>query len=242
MGLAGPATSDPSRVVYHNISLATLVRLAHLGNIYACRSYVLSAPQWLDSEGFEIAAKLPPGTTWPQLRTMLQNLLAERFKLVVHSERKTISAYALVVGKNGPKFRESAEDPAPSGSGDTGAPAGRAKVTVDTEGFPVPAPPGSRIITRNGRTRMQQLKIDMATLARQLTNQLGKPVTDATTLKGTYDVTLSWAADSAVTTASDPAPDLFAALEQQLGLRLEASKTTIEVVVVDHVEKVPTEN
>jgi len=89
---------------------------------------------------------------------------------------------------------------------------------------------------------MQQLKIDMATLARQLTNQLGKPVTDATTLKGTYDVTLSWAADSAVTTASDPAPDLFAALEQQLGLRLEASKTTIEVVVVDHVEKVPTEN
>jgi uncharacterized protein (TIGR03435 family) len=89
---------------------------------------------------------------------------------------------------------------------------------------------------------MQQSKIDMGTLARQLMNQLGRPVTDATGLKGTYDLTLSWVANSTVMTDSDPAPDLFAAVQQQLGLRLEASKTTVEVIMVDHVEKVPIEN
>ncbi len=238
----GPGTSDPVRFAFHNISLAALVRFAYLGQVRACQTYVLSAPGWLESQGFEIAAKLPPGTTWPQVRTMLQTLLAERFKLAVHSESKTISGYTLVVGKNGPKFKESVENAASTSDSAGSPPVNRPKATVDREGFPVPPPPGSWIITRNGHTRMQQSKIDTATLARQLANQLGRPVTDATALEGTYDFTLSWTADSAVTNDSDPAPDLFAAVEQQLGLRLEPSKTSIEVIVVDHVEKVPIEN
>jgi uncharacterized protein (TIGR03435 family) len=238
----GPGTSDPGRITFHNISLAALVRFAYLGQVHACQSYVLSAPGWLDSDGFEIAAKLPPGATWPQLRTMLQNLLAERFKLAVHSEPKIISGFALVVVKNGPKFKESANDPAASAGDDSGSPKSRPKVTMDSEGFPVPAPPGSWIITRGGHTRMQQLRVDMGTFARQLTNQLGIPVTDATALKGTYDLSLSWAPDSTAISNGDPAPDLFVAVQQQLGLRLELSKTTIEVIVVDHAERVPIEN
>jgi uncharacterized protein (TIGR03435 family) len=235
----GPGTSDPGRIAYHDISLSTLVKLAYLGNIHACESYVLSAPKWLDSEGFDIVAKLPPGTTWPQLGIMLQNLLAERFQLAIHREEKVISAYSLVIGKDGPKFKESVGHPA---GGANDSPAAPHKATTDAEGFPVPAPSGSWIITRNGHTRMQQLNIDMATFARQLRNQLGRPVTDATGLKGTYDFTLSWVADSPVTPDSDPAPDLFTAVQQQLGLRLEASKVTIDVIVADHAEKSPSEN
>lgn len=239
--VGGPGTTDPGRLAFHNISLSALVRFAYLGQVHACQSYVLSAPGWLDSEGFEVAAKLPPGATWQQLMTMLQNLLAERFKLAVHSEPKIISGYALVVGKNGLKFKESAKDSAGAGD-DSGSAKSRPKVTTDSEGFPVPAPSGSWIITRNGHKRMQQLRVDMATFARQLTNQLDVPVTDATTLKGTYDLTLSWVPDSPAMNNGDPAPDIFAAVQQQLGLRLESSKTSIAVIVVDHVEKVPIEN
>lgn len=75
---------------------------------------------WLDSEGFEIIAKLPPGATWPQVRIMLQNLLAERFKLAVHFESKMVSAYTLVVGKGGPKLKESGDNP--SARDDAGSP------------------------------------------------------------------------------------------------------------------------
>lgn len=238
----GPGTTDPGRLAFHNISLSALVRFAYLGQVHACQSYVLSAPGWLDSEGFEVAAELPPGATWPQLMTMLQNLLAERFKLAVHSESKTIAGYALVVGKNGPKLKESAQDPAADAGDVSGLPKSSPKVTIDSEGFPVPAPPGSWIITRNGHKRMQQLRVSMATFARQLTNQLDVPVTDATALKGIYDLTLNWAPDSPATNNGDPAPDIFAAVQQQLGLRLESSKTSIAVIVVDHVKKVPTEN
>jgi uncharacterized protein (TIGR03435 family) len=241
----GPGSSDPGRVELHNISLAALVRLAYLGNIHACESYWLSAPAWLDSEGFEIVAKLPPGTTWPQEQLMLLNLVVERFKLAIHREPKVISAYALLVGKYGPKFKESVESPA-SGDANENAPASPSahppKATTDNEGFPAPAPPGSWTIRRNNHTRMQLSKVEVVTLARQLRNQLGVPVTDATGLKGTYDFTLSFLSDSLAASDSDVAPDLFTAVQQQLGLRLEPSKATIEVIVVDHVGKVPIEN
>ena len=178
----GPGSSDPGRVELRNISLAALVRLAYLGNIHACESYWLSAPAWLDSEGFEIVAKLPPGTTWPQEQLMLLNLVVERFKLAIHREPKVISAYALVVGKNGPKFKESVENSAPDGANENASVSQSAhppKATTDNEGFPVPAPAGSWTIRRNNHTRMQLSKVEVVTLARQLRNQLGVPVTDA---------------------------------------------------------------
>ncbi len=232
----GPGTADPGRLAFHNISLAALVRFAYFGQIHACDSSVLSAPAWLDSEGFEIAAKIPAGTSPSQVRLMLQNLLTERFKLATHREPKVVSAYALTVAKSGPKFKVSVDAPATSAANE------KSKPSTDKDGFPVPAPPGSWIITRNGHTRMQQRKIDLGTLARQLQNQLDRPVTDATGLQGTYDFTLSWTADSSVTPDSDAPPDIFMALQQQLGLKLEASKITIETIVVDHAEKTPIEN
>ena len=232
----GPGSSDPERIAYRNISLATLIRLAYFSNIHACEPYVLSAPKWLDSEGFEVVAKLPPGVTWLQERVMLQNLLAERFKLAAHVESKLIPGYALVIGKDGPRFKESAVSSAPAPST---APTARGE--TDKDGFPVPAPPGNWTIRRNALTRLHQMEADVPTFARQLRNILGRPVTDATGLTGTYDFTLTFSSDSAAPDPEAP-PDLFAALEQQLGLRLESSKAPINVIVVDHVEKNPTGN
>jgi len=241
----GPGTSDPGRVAYHNISLSTLVKLAYLGNVHACENYVLSAPTWLDSKGFEIIAILPPGTTRALLGLMLQSLLAERFKLQVHREAKVVPSCALVVAKSGPKFKESVEDPAANDAKDNAATspqAGPSKMTIDKDGFPVLAINGSWMTTINGHNRLRQLRADVRTLARQLQKQLGRPVADATGLKGTYDFTLSWVAEPLVTSDSDSALDIFTAVQQQFGLRLEASKETIEVLAVDHVEKVPIEN
>jgi uncharacterized protein (TIGR03435 family) len=97
------------------------------------------------------------------------------------------------------------------------------------------------VALRNGHARMRQLNASMRDLAALLSKQLGRPVTDATGLQGRYEFTLTWlnggpAADGAT---GDVGPDLVTALQQQLGLRLEASKAPVEVLVIDHLERVP---
>jgi len=108
-GAAGPLSNGPGQISYPNISLHTLLTSA-----YGVKDYQISGPSWLDSERFEIIAKLPPGTSKEQIPVMLQRLLADRFKLKLHREEKELPIYALVIGKNGPKLKES------HGDGDTG--------------------------------------------------------------------------------------------------------------------------
>ena len=94
-----------------------------LTNAYGVKGFQISGPGWLDSERYDIVAKLPRGATKAEFMVMLQNLLAERFKLTLHREKKDLPMYALVVGKNGPKLKESVEDPAaPKGGGRCGWP------------------------------------------------------------------------------------------------------------------------
>jgi uncharacterized protein (TIGR03435 family) len=191
-------------------------------------------PSWLDADCFAINAKIPVGATKDQLPAMLQALLAERFKLAVHKESRARPGYALVVDKNGPKLKAS----------DLG-----------------PAGPRAGQVTFSGTLQSKGLKgsMTMATLARLLSSSVAGPVEDLTGLKGRFDVDISWALDpsferpDAFTIASaeahpnadlPPAPtaDLFAAVRESLGLRLEARKEQVEVVVIDSIERVPTEN
>ena len=174
---------------------------------------------------------------------MLRNLLADRFKLVVHREKKEMPVYELTVARNGPKFRESAPKDAP----DEDAPPG--KPQRDADGFPI-LPRGTTMAAIPGHARIRSDNQTMAWLAHMLAGQLHGPVIDATGLTTKYDYLLSWSfeenngAAGGVPAAMEDAYRLalIGALQSQLGLKLEHKKGQAEVLLIDHMEKVPTGN
>jgi uncharacterized protein (TIGR03435 family) len=255
----GPGTSDPTSLTLENYSLANLIMSA-----YDVRPYQLSAPSWAATTRFLITAKLPEGTTKGTARLMLRHLLIERFGLKVHSESKEMQLYDLVVGKNGHKMKELSGEPPPiPAAAPLTAPPQFAR---DSEGYPVLPPGRSATVIEGSRARWQAVNETTETITLRLSGNLGRPVTNSTGLKGKYSFTLSWSppatgvmmgalglpvtphppqpGDSGVPSASvdDSGPSLFSAIQQQLGLRLESKKGMIDVLVIDHAEKVPTEN
>jgi uncharacterized protein (TIGR03435 family) len=206
---------------------------------------------------------VPEGTTKEQFRLMLQNLLAERFGLQAHHESKEMPIYALVVAKNGSKLKESAPAAVadePQAMATTAS--GRPKFELGKDGFPIlPLGTGVSMIMMNGRARSRWPGYTLKQLAVMLSGQVGKPVTDASGLTGKYDITLSWADDGARGGAGNPPapadggafpvagtpdadalPNIFAAIQEQLGLKLEAKKGMVDILVIDHVEKTPSDN
>jgi len=182
-------------------------------------------PSWLESDCFNVTAKLPRGSTIDQIPAMLQALLAERFKMSAHKESRPGAGYALVIDKNGPKVKEAAEDSTFMGK----------------------APRTALAIRRGGGGGFKGI-MTMEALAKNLSRQGYGEVVDATGLKGEYEIALSWVSDQGAgqpapsAAASDPAADLFTAVRESLGLRLEPRKAQTEVLVVDHIERVPTAN
>jgi uncharacterized protein (TIGR03435 family) len=267
----GPGTPDPGQLTYSNVSLKSV-----LMNAYAVKGYQINGPKWLDSERFDIVAKIPKGATKEQFQQMLRNLLAERFKLALHHETKELPMYALVVGRGGCKMKESVEDdatapppppPPPPGNDGPGAVMGRMRVGAD--GMPH-LPPGAAkngmiVMMMNGRMRLVANRRPIEALTEMLGNQIGYPVSDATGLKANYDFTLDFAPEGLngplgmmpppppqhdgaegggpMAGAADAGgPTIFTALQEQLGLKLEQRKGPVDLLVIDHVEKVPTEN
>src|ERR1017187_3553871 len=96
-----PRSTDPGTLTCNNMPLKSLLVTA-----YSLKSYQVEGPAWLDTDGYDITAKVPPGTTREQFNLMLQSLLAERFKVTVHRETKSMQVYALSIGKGGPKVKE----------------------------------------------------------------------------------------------------------------------------------------
>jgi uncharacterized protein (TIGR03435 family) len=268
----GPGTPDPGQITYNNVTVKNV-----LMNAYGVKGFQISGPGWLDSERYDIVAKVPRGATKAEFMVMLQNLLAERFKLTLHREKKDLPMYALVVGKNGPKMKESVEDAAPKGGGPADGPAAvMGKPTVDRDGFPVlpPAAAGRTAVSlalMNGNVRMTASKQPMSGLAEDLSRQLDLPVVDMTGLTGKYDFTLYFSPEglagmrlpaglappppnaappgeggpgSPMASAPDGQsnPSLFAAIQEQLGLKLEQRKGPVDLLVIDHLEKAPIEN
>lgn len=220
----GPGTPDPGTYRCRNCSLFQIVLEAYGIELPA----KFSGPEWLQSVRFDISAKLPEGATRESFQSMLQNLLAERFKLAIHREKKEMRVYELAVARNGPKFQEAVPKDAPQDD----QPA--QKLKTDSEGYPVLAP-GMTMAVVPGHARLRSENRPMEWLAGMLSNQMGSPVVDATELRGKYDFVLSWALD-------DAGPTLLSALQSQLGLKLEEKKAPVEMLVVDRIEKVPTEN
>ena len=195
-GGGGPGTRDPGRLTLTNMPLRML-----LARAYDVKDYQVQGPGWLDSERFDIAAKVPPGTTKEQYNVMFQNLLLERFKMEVHKEKKDLPIYNLSVGKNGPKLKETELDPSafappsPDGGGRGGPGGGGPGMAPPPPpppgrgGFPIlPAGrPGMMIMFQEGHMRMTAVGQDMAGVVNFLSMQLGRPVVNNTGLTGRYD-------------------------------------------------------
>jgi len=214
-------SADAGRLTYTNVSLSDVIAKA-----YSVPHNQISAPAWLDTERFDIAAKIPAGIAMDRIPQMLQALLADRFKLALHRDKKVLPIYRLVVAKDGPKLQ-----PAESSGG-----------------LSMGINPGSAHVNGN---------VSMAWLADYLSVRLARPVLDQTALDGAYAVALDWVPDPTAEPASmamgqpgvpdgalpaAPGPSLFTALQEQLGLRLVAAKGPVEILVIDHAGKVPTEN
>ena len=227
----GPGTNDPGRITYENVPLRIVLLTA-----YGVRNYQLTGPDWLNTLRFDIAAKLPEGVTEEQFRSMLRNLLEARFQMKLHRESKEMPVYALLPAKKGSKLKPAVVQ-SPEGEIATALPG------EGPDGFPklrMPSP-GIVIETKNGTARISGNQTSMAKFADFLSSRTGRPVIDETGLTGTFSFVLYFTPEGAVA-ADSPEPDIFSALEEQLGLKLEPRRAPVEFLVIDHAEKIPTEN
>jgi len=241
---------DGSRVDIRFFSLSTLIVDA-----YRLKQYELSGPDWMLSQRFDIAVKIPDGVSKDRVPEMLQALLAERFKLSTHRETREMAVYALVVVRSGPKLKES---PANEATVDADAPAsdtadgrtahtsqGVARLGEKGRDYSIAAGPFGpiRASIDQDRTRHYELsKVTMPGLAEILTGQAGegRPVIDMTNLRGSYQFSWDVRARSP-DFPDDPRTQVLDALGRA-GLKLEPRTAPLEVIVVDHLEKTPTEN
>ena len=221
----GQMSVDGARVDIRRMSMAELIRTA-----YQVKAYRVSGPDWIATTRFDIVAKIPEGAAEEQVPAMLKALLADRFQLKVHRENREYPVYALIVAKNGPKLKEAAPDPAHA---------------TDP---PIPKTNGYG----NDMLHMEFSSITMPALVEVLERYryADRPLVDETGLKGFYQVELDISQlelrmrDGLVLPPGvEPAEpgSLFAAF-QHLGLKLEPKKEPVDTIVVDRVEKAPTEN
>ncbi|HEX3374198.1 MAG TPA: TIGR03435 family protein [Edaphobacter sp.] len=231
----------PDGYAASNVSLKMLIQ-----NAYGIREDLISgAPSWADSARFDIDAKVAGSDvealkklTPEQRRLILQPLLADRFKLKIHTETKQLPVYELVLAKGGSKLKEATP-------GDTYA-----------NGFKGPDGIGRGGMMRVGRGQLTAQAVPTTGLANMLSQQLHRTVLDKTGLTGKYDLELNWTPDQGSDPmfkgpdggqhSSDAAPDssgpsIFTAVQEQLGLKLQSAKGPVETLVIDHVE-MPSEN
>ena len=218
------------RITGTNVVLAGLLR-----TIFNIQPYQLvNAPDWIETARFDIEAKADreysarEDAPAPELLAMLRNLLADRFKLVVHRELREMPAYALINAKAdgtlGPQMRRSEID----------CEAEAARAFAAKRG----APPGQKPVVRcrisTNAGRIVGTGTTITELIRRLSAPLGRAVVDRTGLSGSFDLELQWSPDQA---ADTPGPSLFTAIQEQLGLKLESQRAPVEVLVIDSVSQ-----
>ena len=249
----GPGTHAPDRIQFTDMPLKVLIMRA-----YDEQNFQVSGPSSMDSQRFDIIAKVPAGATKEDARIMLQNLLTDRFKLKLHEGSRETAIYELVVAKGGLKLKEAVQTvAAPEGEGSPPAAPPRGK-----DGL-MRTPHGQIGIqaTAKGRMRMQGDAATMARLTEVLGMVVGRPVVDKTGLTGTYDVMLDFSPEGmgpgpkglapgegggnpseAPRESNDSGDTIFTALQEQLGLKLESRKGPVDLLVVESAEKAPTKN
>lgn len=221
---------DPGMVRMMAMSLRDLVRQA-----YHLKDYQVEGPEWTRVERYDITAKVPPNTSAGDRRLMEQNLLADRFRLAIHREKREAQVYALVVGRSGLKIQPASEE----GGAATG--------------------PGGFVRFR-GLGHIEAVKISFESFADLISRFTDHPVIDNTERRELFTFKLDFSMDpNALAIPGIPAkpatmrenakpdsvepdlPSIFTAI-QTLGLKLEPKKEPMDIIVIDHAEKIPTEN
>jgi uncharacterized protein (TIGR03435 family) len=185
-----------------------------IGVAYGVRggAYVHGGPHWIDTDWYDFEAKAEsPDASNDQIRAMIRTLLADRFKLVAHRESQIEQVYVLTVLNGKPKMQ-------------------KASGQRDIKSLPGP---GELVFTEAG----------MANLTGALASQIGSPVIDETGLKGFYNFKLEFQSNNASPRPLDvdSRPDIYRAVQEQLGLKLDPAKRPVTIIVVDHIER-PSEN
>jgi len=204
--------TDPGSLTMRSISLQGCIRWA-----YDVKDYQVSGPAWLNGDRYDVTAKTNSPATDAELRQMLQGLLAERFGLQLHRDKKELPVLAMTIGKSGPKFHASEGE-------------------------------GKSVMT-GARLSMSAKWTTMSQLADLLYQPLRTPVIDMTGLKGQYDFTVDLTSYAPPAEPGkepgpmgDPASIVLSVVQEQLGLKLESRKSLIDILVIDHAEKTPTDN
>ena len=248
---------DPGRARFSNFSLRDYIRVA-----YRVKDFQVEGPEWIESARFDVEGKFPEGATEAQVPEMLQSMLADRFKLTLHRNTKEHAIFALVAGKGGPKLKASEAVPADGGApgGDSGRggrggmPRGGMTMEIDDAG-----------------AHLKASGVTLATLAEMISRFTEQPVVDMSGIEGQYDFDLLLApealrngpgpagggrgpgpiggAPAPQSEGANPVPQAQSSRAgtmheavQAYGLKLEPRKSQMEILIVDHIEKTPSEN
>ena len=192
---------------------------------------IVGAPDWLRTERYDIVAKAAGKPSNDDVKAMLQTMLKERLKLAAHTEMREIPVYALVVARpNHPGLKPFTQDcDAIRAARDAAAREGRPSGP--------PAPGTALPCGYSWSTAIFSGGITMETLAGMINNLAGRVVLDRTALPGRYEFTLRFAPPGASANNADDPPSIFTALQEQLGLRLDATRAAVETLVIDHIER-----
>ena len=207
-------TLNPAGILYVNALLADCLQVA-----YGVKRYQISGPAWIQSERYDINGRTAGAASDEQVKMMLQALLADRFKLSLHRDQKELPVLALQIGKNGPRLKPGDEN-------------GRRTMNGG---------PGALVFTN---TSMQDLAEFLSGLP-----AIARPVFDSTRLAGRFDFTLRLSATPGNAGAEETKravvesePSVVTDALAELGLKLDGQKAMIDMLVIDRVTKVPTED
>jgi len=260
------SSPDPAIVRCDNATLKMLLVQA-----YGVKNFQIQGPSWIDSDGFDLMAKIPDGVSKEQVPAMLQALLAQRFGVTLHKETKTLPVYELTVAKGGPKLKEVdpaklPQMPSPGMAPPPPPPPGRGGGPPSVGALPAGAV--MVMMGSNGSTTTRG-NMTIAQLISRISMSLDRPIFDATDLKGTYEIELTYLADetdamrNGIVVMAGPGPGpgggagaeaprqqdantpiatLFQAVQQTLGLKLDPKRAQVEMLIIDSANRVPTEN
>jgi uncharacterized protein (TIGR03435 family) len=247
------ASFAPGRFSQTNVTVRQLLQMAYSRRAFDVR-VITGGPDWIDADRFDITARvdgpletlyLPDGKGSPGLAyLMLRTLLADRFRVAIHTETRTLPVYALVMARRdsrpGPQLHRSAVDCA--------AALAAMAATVATTGRPAPLDPGQgppcSIGPRPGH--LTGNAVTLSQLADVLSSSVSRAVVDRTGLTGAFDLQLDWTPDqfaavpdaaSATNRSTDSNVSIVTALQEQLGLKLKPARAPVDVLVVDRAER-----
>jgi len=247
---------DSLHVRISQLSLYELIAFA-----YQVKGRQISGPDWMVTERYDIQARLPEGSRRGQVPAMMQTLLAERFGMRLHRENRDLNVYALVVANGGPRLKPSAPEETEPQTAQSPIQGG---ITVGAGGSAVATgPSGNSKITpgQDGNLHVENKKMTLTAFADFIGRYSELPILDFTGLQGAYEMEFDVSAEEVRNAArahgvaippparaangeaaSDPAGVSLASSLLKLVLNLESRKAPTEVLVIDKVEKVPTEN